>query len=297
VLGVVVCLLFLSCASSRRQYPTAAVRPLELNMQFKPLLTAPEAYKGRIIHLAGEIVEIKSSNEEGGIVLEAQRLWLAEHPEYPGFRPLELGDDPHDMFVLWYPERLDPEAMRIGNKFVAVTRIVTSPKAKQMKLLVFRAHCVHVWKTGEKKIAFFKDRYTQVYAPLEQETYCTEDGLAEVAQATEAFRAGAPSAGEPAREAPAEVSGPAALSQPQPASPRASQSPRFAEGQRVRAIGVVTLTADAAGTKFGPAVGPEIPLTVVDGEVQGDTWVYLVAQPKTNLRGWIPESQLTPVSK
>jgi starvation-inducible outer membrane lipoprotein len=172
ILGMVVFLGLASCTGSLREYPTAAVKDSDPNIEFRVLRAAPETYKGKLIQLAGEIIAVRSQNPV--TVIEAQRKWIMTHPEYPGYRPLEVGGDPADLFILVYPGRIDPGSLMLGNKFITAAELFDSPKAREFKITSFRARCLHVWKTGEKKITFFADRYTQVYAPLEQETFCVK---------------------------------------------------------------------------------------------------------------------------
>jgi hypothetical protein len=85
---------------------------------------------------------------------------------------------------------------------------------------------------------------------------------------------------------------------PPMAVPVSPPSPLFAEGQRVTVTAdpgvsgtTVTLSLDAAGTRPGPVVRPGSTLTVLDGEWQDNTWVYIVKTEDGN-KGWIRESRL-----
>ncbi len=95
-------------------------------------------------------------------------------------------------------------------------------------------------------------------------------------------------------------------STPPPASPMASApapapaslSPMFGEGQRVTvaadpalAGGMITLSQDPAGTKPGPAVQPGTGLTILDGDLQQNGWVYSV-RSDDGVKGWVAEKRL-----
>lgn len=83
-----------------------------------------------------------------------------------------------------------------------------------------------------------------------------------------------------------------------PASAPASLSPMFGEGQRVTvaadpalAGGMITLSQDPAGTKPGPAVQPGTGLTILDGDLQQNGWVYSV-RSDDGVKGWVAEKRL-----
>jgi hypothetical protein len=84
---------------------------------------------------------------------------------------------------------------------------------------------------------------------------------------------------------------------PAGASP-AAPIPRFSEGQRVVAVpdptkqaAPVSLSSDSAGTRQGPMISPGSALTIVDGELRNDAWVYAV-RSQQGATGWIPENRL-----
>jgi hypothetical protein len=83
-----------------------------------------------------------------------------------------------------------------------------------------------------------------------------------------------------------------------PSSARSVPTPLFGEGQRVTLPAdpqtpgkTIFLTGDAAGTKPGPVVRPGAVLTVLDGELRDDAWVYSV-RTQDGAKGWIPERRL-----
>jgi len=106
----------------------------------------------------------------------------------------------------------------------------------------------------------------------------------------------APTAAVPAPPAPA-MTQPAAVPTPS-VPPVATAVPMFAEGQKVTvttdpmapAEGI-TLTMDSSGAKPGAVVKPGVTLTVLDGELQGNGWVYSVRTDE-GIKGWVPEKRL-----
>ena len=108
----------------------------------------------------------------------------------------------------------------------------------------------------------------------------------------------------PAPPALPSVPGPAA--QPSPAatppttpSPDTVPLPRFGEGQRVMvspdpaAPGMtLSLSGDAAGTQPGPTLRAGTVVTVLDGELQANSWVYAV-KTQEGTKGWLPENRLS----
>ena len=163
-----------SCAPSQ-QYPQTAGRDINPNFEFENLKVALDVYKGTVFQLAGEIVQAKSVSN--GTLILAQRKWVREDFNYPGYRPEETGEAPPDQFLLSYPRTIDAQGLMVGNKFIAVAELVGLEKdngmgASQSSQLAFRARCMHVWKTGKSRISDFLDQYPQLYAPLEEDTYC-----------------------------------------------------------------------------------------------------------------------------
>ena len=78
----------------------------------------------------------------------------------------------------------------------------------------------------------------------------------------------------------------------------ATANPLFGEGQRVTVVlspatpgDTVTLMQDAAGTKPGPAIPPGTALTILDGDLQSNGWVYSV-RSDYGTKGWIAERRL-----
>jgi hypothetical protein len=112
---------------------------------------------------------------------------------------------------------------------------------------------------------------------------------------------GPPQPATPPATEPADIPAPAPSS---PSPPQAAEStsvptPLFGEGQlvTVRADsaspgGSVALTGDAEGTRPGTSVRIGAPLTVLDAELENNTWIYSV-RTEEGMTGWIAERRLT----
>lgn len=104
-----------------------------------------------------------------------------------------------------------------------------------------------------------------------------------------------PTASTPAPASPTSASGPA----PTPAAPVVeTPAPLFSEGQRVSVVQnqaapgqKVQLSQDAEGTKPGPAIPPGTVFTILDGDLQGNGWVYSI-RSDFGTKGWLAEKQL-----
>lgn len=108
----------------------------------------------------------------------------------------------------------------------------------------------------------------------------------------------APTVAAPAPPAPA-MAPPGAAPAPTPtAQPAVTAIPMFAEGQKVTVTSDPTapgegipLSTDSSGAKPGAIVKPGVTLTVLDGELQGNSWVYSVRTDE-GMKGWVPEKRL-----
>lgn len=108
----------------------------------------------------------------------------------------------------------------------------------------------------------------------------------------------APTVAAPAPPAPA-MTPPGAAPAPTPtAQPAVTAIPMFAEGQKVTVTSDPTapgegipLSTDSSGAKPGAIVKPGVTLTVLDGELQGNSWVYSVRTDE-GMKGWVPEKRL-----
>jgi hypothetical protein len=92
---------------------------------------------------------------------------------------------------------------------------------------------------------------------------------------------------------------PASIPAPPPAAPVvATPAPLFSEGQRVSVVPnpaapgqKVQLSQDAERTKPGPTIPPGTVFTILDGDLQGNGWVYSV-RSDFGTKGWLAEKQL-----
>lgn len=148
------------------EYPETLGSDIDLNFDFAAVRAVLDQYTGSVFQVAGEVLRIESGSD--GIRVLARRKWIQSHPKYPWYAPMEVGDSPGDQFVLSYPGHMDAQALRLGNKFIAVAELVGDKDDR----LVFRARCLHVWKTGQNRIAELADRYNQLYQAMEEDTYC-----------------------------------------------------------------------------------------------------------------------------
>ena len=184
-IGLVGMAFALGACAGTPEYPIATAKAIEQYVDFRALSSSPQSFRGRMVHLAGEILRVEPG---GGAIINiyAQRKRLLVHPEYPGYRPDETVQDPPDRFLLVFHGKIDPDGSRVGNKFVAVAEYLPpsdegggeSDGKPQADRVNFVGHCLHVWKTGVRKISFFVDRYTQMHQPLEDESYCDRERLA-----------------------------------------------------------------------------------------------------------------------
>ncbi len=107
----------------------------------------------------------------------------------------------------------------------------------------------------------------------------------------------APVASAPVPPPPAPTTVPSQAPRPALAQP-AIPPPLFSEGQRVTLLPdpslptrPLSLNTDATGTRPGPAVRPGASLTVLDGEVRNNAWIYAV-RTEDGAKGWAAEHRL-----
>lgn len=132
-------------------------------------------------------------------------------------------------------------------------------------------------------------------APPKAVTPPPDPAIAPVEAPQAAMPAPAPVPTPPAAPPMPTVSTPA----PTPAAPVvATPAPLFSEGQRVSVVSnpatpgqKVQLHQDAEGTKPGPSIPPGTAFTILDGELQGNGWVYSI-RSDFGTKGWLAEQQL-----
>jgi len=137
--------------------------------------------------------------------------------------------------------------------------------------------------------------------PPSQRPFPAQPGTSGVPGTPPSVAAPAPNPAIPAPvPAPAQAvpSAPALPSTPTVPPVVSSPIPMFAEGQKVTVAldltspgDSVTLSLDPAGTKPGVAVRPGATLTVLDGDLQGNVWVYSV-RGDDGAKGWVSERRL-----
>jgi hypothetical protein len=91
---------------------------------------------------------------------------------------------------------------------------------------------------------------------------------------------------------------PPAMTKPTTTAASGLPSPLFVEGQRVMVFadpdlppGPVPLTIEAGGTRSSFTIRPGATVTVVDGELRNNAWVYAV-RTEDGAQGWIQEKRL-----
>ncbi len=108
-----------------------------------------------------------------------------------------------------------------------------------------------------------------------------------------------PAIPDPTPPAPAMTPTPTPPGMVQPAMPvPLSPAPLYGEGQRVTVVlelgspgGLIALSVDAAGTRPGSTIRPGTVLTVLDGELYNNSWVYAV-RAEDGSKGWVAEKRL-----
>ena len=97
---------------------------------------------------------------------------------------------------------------------------------------------------------------------------------------------------------PAITPGPSVGGQPDRSASALLPRPHFREGQRVfltqdpgEGPATLALTSNSLGTKAGPTVKPGETLTIMDGDIVDQGWVYEV-RTKSGMTGWISEAKL-----
>ena len=150
------------------EYPEMLGSDIDPNFDFGAVRAALDQYTGIVFQVAGEVLGIESGSD--GIRVLARRRWIRSRPEYPGYEPMpvERRGLPGDQFFLSYQGDMDAQALRLGNKFIAVAELAGEKDDR----LVFRCRCWHVWKTGHHRRADLADRYSQLYQAMEEDTYC-----------------------------------------------------------------------------------------------------------------------------
>ena len=105
--------LLAGCASVISQ---AALKEVDQNLRFEQLLENPEAYRGRVVLLGGDIIATENFSDETRIVVLARPL---EYRGKPAAKDVSKG-----RFIISNPGFLDPAIYRPGRKITVVGTVV-----------------------------------------------------------------------------------------------------------------------------------------------------------------------------
>ena len=155
-------------------FPPEVVKDIGKKTDFGVLKAQPDAFKGRAVLLAGQIVAAEEGSN--GTLILVKRLPMAEHPAYG---PTHTGEITGEQFAVLYPGKVDSEGLWFGNKLMVVAvaqgnqEVTIQDGIPRVKPYVV-ARCMHVWKTGEYGSYDISDfpHVTDTYYPLPEQTYC-----------------------------------------------------------------------------------------------------------------------------
>ncbi len=158
-----------SCASNQ-MFPSEVIEGLDQNFDFTAWRMAPNAGGGKKIELGGRIIQAES--KEGGLIIVAAQLPIAEHPTYG---PKDMGKRTGE-FALFYQGTIEQKSLSVGNRLIVVgtieqAKVVVVDDMKR-SLPSLKAQCLHVWVTRGKEIDEFPFNTGGGYEPLEENTYC-----------------------------------------------------------------------------------------------------------------------------
>ena len=166
----VTCLVLVAGCSTPALFPPDIAKN-STSLEFGALEAKPDIFNGRVVQVAGRIVEVEKA--DGGTLILAHELPLVKHPAYG---PAETSK-PTSAFAILYPGKVEPNALWSGNKFVVIAvaqgeqTVVVDGIPRIEPYMV--AQCMHVWKTGDNDISDFP-YVGDSYYPLEQQTYCAK---------------------------------------------------------------------------------------------------------------------------
>lgn len=166
--GIGLALALGACAPAM-QYPETLGSDINPNFDFGNVKAALETYRGAVFQVGGEMVRVESRSD--GVRILARRMMIQQQLKYPWYAPVELAGTPLDEFFIFYPGRVDGQGLMLGNKFIAAAELVGTEKTDAQPLS-FRVRCMHIWKTGQNRIAELPDKFIQLYQALEEDTYC-----------------------------------------------------------------------------------------------------------------------------
>lgn len=149
------------------------MKDVDPRVEFGVLKAQPDVYKGRLVQLAGRIVDIEQ--EPNGTLLVVRNLPIKNNKPMDS---VEESAQPSERFAVLYPGKIDPAGLRFGDEIVVVAQVQGEKSLRPLAGLYERppymvASCMHVWKTGGDNISDFPD-YVDTYYPLEEKTYCSK---------------------------------------------------------------------------------------------------------------------------
>jgi starvation-inducible outer membrane lipoprotein len=162
--------MLLAGCTAPQLFPTDAMRDVDPSFDFAAWRAAPTKFVGRSVQLGGRILQAEARKD--GVMIVGMEMPIMEHPVYG---PKDIGKRTGE-FAFFYPGRLEPNALRVGNRFIVVG---TTEKVRSIQVedippsdLFLLARCVHIWKTEGREISEFPYIGADYY-PLEEDTYCT----------------------------------------------------------------------------------------------------------------------------
>ena len=160
----------LGACASPQMFSSEVMEGVDQNFDFTAWRMTPNAGVGKKIELGGRIIQAESS--EGGVVIVAAQLPIADHPTYG---PKDMGRRTGE-FALFYQGTIKPKDLSVGNRLIVVgtleqAKVVVVNDLKR-SLPSLKAQCLHVWVTRGKEIDEFPFNTGGGYEPLEENTYC-----------------------------------------------------------------------------------------------------------------------------
>lgn len=167
---VVLCAMVGACARPHI-FPERELHGVDRSFDFARWKEQPMAFVGAKVEIGGRIVDTTVTDE--GVRIVAAQLPVVEHPVYGprnGFGRVGAYE-----FAVMYPGKIEPGALRSGNKFIVLgwtqTPVEIEWQGAKRSMLALKATCIHIWKTGPQEIADFPNVQSEYY-PLERHTYC-----------------------------------------------------------------------------------------------------------------------------
>lgn len=168
--GLTLALMVVIGCGPPQLFPKEIMRDVDTKFDYNAWRAAPAKYVGHTVQLGGWIVQAEVKKD--GVLVVGMQLPIMEHPVYgPKGTGKRTGE-----FAFFYPGKLDPNALRAGNRFIVVG---TTEKVRSIQVedvprteLFLLARCVHIWRTEGREISEYPYIGADYYA-LEEDTYCT----------------------------------------------------------------------------------------------------------------------------